>query len=107
MIIIIAAGICSFITLVYFSRLMGDAKKLQERLRKPSIEFSEDVQVGEELLIKLDCARWTAPSFCKGEAKGDSYTVQFYSPEIEQSGADEESGRILESAVENPRVTSS
>jgi hypothetical protein len=105
--IIIAAGICSVSTLAYFSRLRADVKRLEERLQKRSIEFSEDVQVGEEWLIEPDYAAWTSPLFWKAELAGGGYTVPFYSLDIEQSGADEESGQIPEPAIKKARVPSS
>jgi len=51
MIIIITAGICSFITLVYFSCLMADARKLREGNRERLAGFSEDILIGKEQII--------------------------------------------------------
>jgi hypothetical protein len=74
---------------VYFIRLMADAKRLQTRTRKAPIEFSEDVQESEVPLIRLDCAMWTAPAFCRPETVGDGCNVQFYSSDSEHHGDDD------------------
>lgn len=99
---IIAAGLFFLIPPVYFIRLMADAKKLERRLLERPIKFGENVQEEEELLIKLDCARWTAPPFCEVEAVGNGCSVQFYSPDIEQPDAEEDLNQVVERATEEP-----
>jgi hypothetical protein len=74
---------------VYFIRLMADAKKLRIRARQSPIQFNEDVQESEVPLIKLDCAMWTAPPFCRPETLGDGYNVRFYSSDSDLHGDDE------------------
>jgi hypothetical protein len=81
---------------------MADARKLQRRLPERPIEFSEDVQEEVVPLIRLDCAMWTAPSFCEVEAVGSRCNVQFYSPKIEKPDAEEEFDQVVERATEEP-----
>ena len=94
MIIISTVGVFSFLSLMYCTRLMADAKKLQERLPKWFSELSQDGQAGEERLITPDYAMWTALPFSKTKGASGGRTVQFYSPDIEKSGADQDSGGI-------------
>lgn len=56
--LILVAGSCSLIILVYFLRLMADGKKLEKELLERRRGFGENVQKKEELLIKEDYASW-------------------------------------------------
>ncbi len=44
------AGICSLVVLVYFSRLMSDAKKLEARLHAKPAEFPKPARDESPLL---------------------------------------------------------
>lgn len=89
---------------MYFIRLLADGEKLRKGLLKRRSAFGGEVREAEEPLIKLGCAMWTAPHFSPAGAAGGGYETEFYSLDIEQGGADEESGRMLWSGIENPRV---
>jgi hypothetical protein len=58
--IVAAAYLCSLIPLVYFLRLMTDARKLEERLPKRSRPIGKNTQKEEATPIERDLAVWAA-----------------------------------------------
>jgi hypothetical protein len=104
--IIIAAFICLLMFLLYLLRLMADGRRLRERVRERSIEFSEDAFEGEKQLIKLG-AMWTSPHLSQAGTAGGAYDMQFCVFDIGQRDAEDESGQSLHSTAENPSVRSS
>lgn len=75
--------------------MLADGEKLRQRLLKRGSVFGGEVREAEEPLINLGCAMWTAPHFSPAGAAGGGYDTEFHSLDIEQSGADEASGRML------------
>jgi hypothetical protein len=68
---------------------MADARRLQTRAGRAPLEFSEDAQEREVPLIRLDCAMWTAPHFCRPETPGDGYNAQSGSSDSDLHGDDD------------------
>lgn len=55
--------VCGLTIALYFLRLMGDGRRLEERLRLAGPALAEDAQECELPLFSADRSLWTAPFF--------------------------------------------